>query len=198
MPAYQCRDEDEKVRLCSDSPVGKTLPRHHHGNTTRQEHGDDIGLCQLLSPQIFIEVSSLSHTPTGEHKTQESITTEPYQTGLIVIVGNQRCTEKEDEVDRYAHPDIKPEDSIIVAVFLFFLVNQCCGESAVLESIGNGRKHGDHRHQSEILGHKQTGHDDTKYKAQQLLYAVVHASPKEALRRFRLQRLPHSNFLILN
>ena len=89
MPAYQRRDEDKEVRLCGDCPVGEPLPRHHHGNATRQEHGDDISLCQLLGTQVLIKIGSLSHAPAGEHKTQEGIATEPYQAGLIVIVGNQ-------------------------------------------------------------------------------------------------------------
>ena len=188
VPAQERGDQDEEVGLCGQTPVGASHPGHDNGNGTRHEGGDDAGLGQLLRPQVLEEVGRLGHTRAREQQSDERIATEGDKPWLVVVVSDQWCREEQNQIDGAAHQDVKPEDGIIVAGLLFLLVDEGCGEATVLKGSGDQREDGDHGDQAIIRGVEFARQEDAKHEAEQLLDAIVHATPKETLCRFLLQR----------
>ena len=62
-------------------------------------------------------------------------------------------------------------------------------ETTRLQFVGYHGEHGQHRRHTVVRGVKQSSEDDAKDKAEQLLHAIVHPTPEEALRCFLLQTL---------
>ena len=69
-------------------------------------------------------------------------------------------------------------------------------ETTRLQFVGYHGEDGQHRRHTIVRRIEQSPKDNTKGQSQQLLHAVVHSSPEEALCRFLLQRFHRLSLLL--
>ena len=116
MPVHQGDDQYIDDALCGQRPIGETFPGHHSTDNVRNDDGGHTALCLLLGAQVLVEVGRLRQSEAGEHEAQEDITTKRGECGLVIIAGDERCTEEQDDINAEAHGDIEPEHRVIVIV----------------------------------------------------------------------------------
>ncbi|KXB84093.1 hypothetical protein HMPREF3034_00920 [Prevotella sp. DNF00663] len=123
----------------------------------------------------------------GQYKGEKDESGQRYQAGLMEEIGYQRRTEKQNYIQRNAHRDAKPKHGVIVAIPYLGQIDESSREPAVLQIACDGRKDGQHTHDTIIRQIKQTSQTNTNNNIQQLGRATVHGSPKQSLGGFFFQ-----------
>ena len=179
-------EEDVGVGLRGQRPVAEALPRHDGSDHRGGEHGGDIGLRALLHQQPLLHQGRLHHTRGREHKRQEGVAAEGGQPRLMIVAGDERGQEEEEEVARGCHGDVEPEDTVALAVRGLVEVDDGASQSRLLEGIGDDAEDGDHGDHAIVARREKAAQDDSEDESYELHSAIVYRAPEEAARRLFL------------
>ena len=179
-------EEDIGVGLRGQRPVAEALPRHDGSDHRGGEHGGDIGLRALLHQQPLLHQGRLHHARGREHKRQEGVAAEGGQPRLMVVAGDERGQEEEEEIAGGCHGDVEPEDTVALAVRGLVEVDDGASQPRLLKSIGDDAEDGDHGDHAIVARREKAAQDDSEDESYELHSAIVYRAPEQAARRLFL------------
>ena len=104
----------------------------------------------------------------------------------MIVAGDERGQEEEEEVAGGRHGDVEPEDAVALAVRGLVEVDDGASQSRLLEGIGDDAEDGDHGDHAIVARREKAAQDDSEDESYELHSAIVYRAPEQAARRLFL------------
>ena len=97
----------------SECPIAEAQSSKYHTDHARHQCSGHTTFSYLLDLHLLRHIGRLCYAETREYKTQEHISAQRDKFGLMKIVGYQRGTKEENQINKSTCEDIKPKYSPI-------------------------------------------------------------------------------------
>ena len=115
------------------APIAISLEGECHADASGDEQCRDADDGFLAVHQVLGEIRPVGDADRGDDESQEQDPCEGGECRLGEIVGDERGTEKEDDIERDAGKDVEPKHRVEVLLARLFLVDERHGKAAVLD-----------------------------------------------------------------
>ena len=99
--------------------------------------------------------------------------------GLMKPQSNDRCTEKEDDIQRKTHRDVEPENAVVVLLSRILQVDDGLCESTLLQTACYGSEDGEHANHTVVGRRQQPGKENAYNQVEHLRTAAVDGGPEQ-------------------
>ena len=179
------------------APIAISLEGECHADASGDEQCRDADDGFFAVHQVLGEIRPVGDADRGDDESQEQDPCEGGECRLGEIVGDERGTEKEDDIERDAGKDVEPKHRVEVLLARLFLVDERHGKAAVLDVSCHCREDSQQSDDAVVVGREQPSEHDAEKNVQHLHAATVDGTPKQSFCRFLFQRFAHIIYIIM-